>query len=919
MPLCTVDVSASGKTEMIREDISEVHDVYVEPIYRDVVTEEMLEAHALKLKQKRAEAGLDSTESDGTEYCANINEAVSYVRQQLVARNEETEFLFPISEYTSTTFKDIYYQAVAHSESCKGWEGDSLRYTTGGFSASGSFQYSDSGVSCYRMSYTFKLYTTAADEKLLTQDINAALKSLNLSGKSELEKIRAIHDYICDHVEYDHEHLGNNSYKYQFTSFAALHNGTAVCQGYATLFYRMAKESGLSVRVVTSDTHAWNIVKKGNLYYNLDTTWDDQSSYISNGWFMKGDREILDDSHAREQEFCTDAFYASYPMVSDPALNAANQTASFTSTDGSTKSSAANGKGKILVFGKFDGEYWEKVFLSALTSGNISDLDFYIIDCAGLTKDDLKDIKDSISLNGSVWCYDTEQTVKQTVSSYLNAGGFSGSYYYPVIAYIDKNNNLQHFTTGYIEPERFRLYVDTYIGGTKPSIKTQPQDVTVAIDSTVKLTVAASGSNLTYQWQYRNSSSDSWKNSTMTCAKTDTFTFTAAESHSGHQYRCNISNANGTVTTRTATVTVRPRITTQPAEKVSVTEGGTVKLTVAAKGTNLKYQWQYRNSSTDTWKNSTMDCAKTTTFSFIAAVNHSGHQYRCGVSNGKGTTYTKTITVTVTPKITKQPSTSVTVALGNTVKLVTAATGTNVNYQSQYRNSSTDTWKNSTMACAKTTTFSFTAAENHSGHQYRCAISNGKGTAYTNTTTVTVTPKITTQPAYASVAVDCMAKFTVVADGTNLTYQWQYRNSSSDTWKNSTMTCAKTDTFTFNVAESHYGHQYRCVISNGKGKAYSNAATVTVRPLITTQPKDTTVSKGATVKLTVEAKGTNLTYQWQYRNSSTDTWKNSTMACAKTNTFSFTAAASHSGHQYRCAVSNGKGTTYTKTAAVTVK
>ncbi len=457
------------------------------------------------------------------------------------------------------------------------------------------------------------------------------------------------------------------------------------------------------------------------------------------------------------------------------------------------------------------------------------------------------------------------------------------------------------------------------VKGVGPTITTEPQDVSVPIDGTVKLTTAASGSNLTYQWQYRNSSSDSWKNSTMACAKTNTFTFTAAESHSGHQYRCGVSNGQGTTYTRTATVTVRPKITTQPTSKVTVAEGGTVKLTVAAKGTNLKYQWQYRNSSTDTWKNSTMACAKTNTFTFTAAINHSGHQYRCGVSNGKGTTYTNTSTVTVTPKITKQPSTSVTVALGNTVKLVTAATGTNVTYQWQYRNSSSDTWKNSTMACAKTTTFSFTAAESHSGHQYRCAISNGKGTAYTNTTTVTVTPKITTQPKDVLLAIDSTVKLTVAANGTNLTYQWQYRNSSTDSWKNSTMACAKTAIFSFKAAESHSGHQYRCLISNGKGTAYSNAATVTVRPLITTQPKDTTVSKGATVKLTVAAKGTNLTYKWQYRNSSTDSWKNSTMACAKTNTFSFTAAASHSGHQYRCAVSNGKGTTYTKEATVTVK
>ena len=275
------------------------------------------------------------------------------------------------------------------------------------------------------------------------------------------------------------------------------------------------------------------------------------------------------------------------------------------------------------------------------------------------------------------------------------------------------------------------------ISDTTPTITSQPKDVLIAIDGTVKLTVAASGSELKYQWQYRNSSSDTWKNSTMACAKTNTFSFKAAESHSGHQYRCAVTSYGSTVFTRTATVTVRPLITKQPAASTTVPIDGTVKLTVAAKGTNLKYQWQYRNSSTDTWKNSTMACAKTATFSFTAAESHSGHQYRCVVSNSKGTVYTNAATVTVRPLITKQPQ-SVTVTKGTVVKLTVAAKGTNLKYQWQYRNSSTDTWKNSTMACAKTNTFTFTAAASHSGHQYRCAVSNGKGTTYTLTATLTV-------------------------------------------------------------------------------------------------------------------------------------------------------------------------------------
>ena len=45
---------------------------------------------------------------------------------------------------------------------------------------------------------------------------------------------------------------------------------------------------------------------------------------------------------------------------------------------------------------------------------------------------------------------------------------------------------------------------------------------------------------------------------------------------------------------------------------------------------------------------------------------------------------------------------------------------------------------------------------------------------------------ITGQPASASAVAGNTVKFTVKASGSGLQYQWQYRTSSSGTWKNST-------------------------------------------------------------------------------------------------------------------------------------
>ncbi len=462
------------------------------------------------------------------------------------------------------------------------------------------------------------------------------------------------------------------------------------------------------------------------------------------------------------------------------------------------------------------------------------------------------------------------------------------------------------------------LLFPTKVNAAAPTIKTQPKSVTVSVGNTAKFTVEATGSNLTYQWQYRNSSSDSWKNSTMACAKTTTFSFTATESHSGHQYRCAVSSGSSTTYTSSATVTVVPKITTQPAD-ASVAVDGAVKFTMAAKGANLKYQWYYRNSPTDSWKKSTMACAKTTTFTFTAAESHSGHQYICEVSNGNGKVYTKRVTLTVRPLITKQPA-NVTISVDGTVNMTVSAKGTNLTYQWQYRNSSSDSWKNSTMACAKTSTFTFTAAESHSGHQYRCGVSNGKGTTYTKEATVTVVPKITSQPVSQEVAEGQKAVFKVSAKGSNLKYQWYYRNSASDAWNKCTGTGYNTNTFSFVANPGHSGHQYRCEISNSNGKVYTNAVTVTVtkKPVITTQPVSVKTILGYNVKFTVKAAGEGISYQWYYRNSSSDSWTASTASSGKTAAFSFTAEQGHSGHQYRCKLTNSYGTVYTDIVTVTV-
>ena len=162
-----------------------------------------------------------------------------------------------------------------------------------------------------KYSYTMTYYTTAEQEEELTAAVNSAMDSMNLNGKTEAEKVKLIHYYICDKVDYDYSGLSDSSNLIKYTAYAALCEVKAVCQGYAILFYRMCKEAGLSVRIISGTgnggPHAWNIVKVDNAYYNVDSTWEGQDSTTLDTYLLLNEKDFSS-NHTRNSEYTTDEF-----------------------------------------------------------------------------------------------------------------------------------------------------------------------------------------------------------------------------------------------------------------------------------------------------------------------------------------------------------------------------------------------------------------------------------------------------------------------------------------------------------------------------------------------------------------------------------------------------------------------------------
>jgi hypothetical protein len=195
---------------------------------------------------------------------------------------------------------------------------------------------------------------------------------------------------------------------------------------------------------------------------------------------------------------------------------------------------------------------------------------------------------------------------------------------------------------------------------------------------------------------------------------------------------------------------------------------------------------------------------------------------------------------------------------------------------------------------------------------YFVRVSNSLGSVDSTTATVTVLPTapvITTQPVNKTIGYGKTATLTVAAAGSSLSYQWYQGNTGN------TATPVGTNTRSFVTPPLTTSTSYWVRVSNGGGSADSTTATVTVNPavpVITTQPKNQTITTGQTATLTVVATGTGLNYQW-YKGLTGDV-----STPVGTNSSSFTTPTLTTTTSYWVKVSNAGGSRNSATATVTV-
>ena len=267
-------------------------------------------------------------------------------------------------------------------------------------------------------------------------------------------------------------------------------------------------------------------------------------------------------------------------------------------------------------------------------------------------------------------------------------------------------------------------------------------------------------------------------------------------------------------------------ITSQPKSQ-TVNFGKKVTLSVKTNGSGLKYQWYFKKQGQKSFSkwNGRTHASETCT----PNATWDGIQLYCIVKDSAGNkVQSNTVTVKVNSTgitITQQPQEQSIVA-GTSITLTVQATGSSLKYQWYFKKkgqTSFNIWNGRTHATE-------TVSPNNTwdGIQLYCKITDGSGKTL-NSSTVTINVlSITTQPSNITVAAGSNATFKVVATGSGLKYQWQYKKSSQTSWSNWGARTTASTTATSNATWN--GMQVRCIVTDSAGnKITSNAATITIK------------------------------------------------------------------------------------------
>lgn len=129
------------------------------------------------------------------------------------------------------------------------------------------------------VTFQFNYLTTKRQERYINHKVKKIVRKYK--GKRRVDKVKCAHDYLVKHMRYDARY---------YNPYYAFKKGRGLCMSYALAFQRMMNEMNIPCVYVKGKNHAWNMVKIGSVWYNVDVTWDDSGGTCK--YFLKSDKDF---------------------------------------------------------------------------------------------------------------------------------------------------------------------------------------------------------------------------------------------------------------------------------------------------------------------------------------------------------------------------------------------------------------------------------------------------------------------------------------------------------------------------------------------------------------------------------------------------------------------------------------------------
>ncbi len=452
---------------------------------------------------------------------------------------------------------------------------------------------------------------------------------------------------------------------------------------------------------------------------------------------------------------------------------------------------------------------------------------------------------------------DAMQIEGATASSYTPLSAQTGTTYYYCIVNGSCGSDSSNIVSVKIDPTT--------------AIVSQPIDSqNVCLNASAQpLTVAASGSNPTYQW-YSNTIKS--YNDAIQIEGATTSSYLPPTTQAGTiYYYCLVRGNCGIVSSNIVSVKVDSitAIVSQPLDSQTVCLNAAAQpLSITASGAGLTYQW-YSNTIKSYDDATVVDGEIQPSYTPLSTQTGTTY-YFCTVTGSCGVTLTNYGSVTVeATTISAQPIDSQTVCLNTEAQpLFVTATGPNLTYQ--WYSNTTEGYAGATQIQGETQSSYLPATVLPGTAYYYCIVIGSCGADSSNIVSVTVnTTTITAQPiASQTVCLNAAVQpLTVIASGAGLTYQW-YSNTTGS-YNGTIIAGANLSSYIPPTTQTRTTYYY-CIVTGNCGTTNSDIVSVTVNTITTIIAQSITSQticlNAAAQPLVITATGPNLTYQW-YRNT----------------------------------------------------